>query len=48
MPLVCILMHVFRVYVHTARALCCMFGQKGNARALKSGTATLQSRFLYY
>ena len=42
---------VVRVCVHTCirRGLqCCLFGSKGNARASMSGTARLQSRFLFY
>ena len=38
-----------RMYI-PAWAQCCLFGIEGNTRALKSGTAILQSRFfvVYY
>ena len=37
---------IVRTYIHTAWAQCCLFGIEGNTRALTSGTATLQSRFI--
>ena len=33
--------------IHTAWASVLLFGMEGNTRARVSGTATLQSRFLY-
>ena len=38
---------IVRTYIHTAWAQCCLFGIEGNTRALTSGTARLQSRFLF-
>ena len=37
-----------RALVHTAWATVLLFGTKGNTRALKSGTAIVQSRFYLY
>ena len=37
---------IARTIIHTAWAQCCLFRIEGNTRALGSGTATVQSRFL--
>ena len=36
-----------RAFVHTAWASVLLFGIEGNTRALKSGTAIVQSRFYF-